>query len=242
MKVLVSPADVQEALIAHRAGARIIDVKNPAEGSLGASFPWVIREVIARIGSPGVVVSATLGDLPHKPGTAALAALGAVASGARYVKAGLHGSRTVGDAAALMRAVVRACREHAAGIVVVAAGYADYRRFDGLPPEALARAGAEAGADLVMLDTWAKDGASLFDALGGDEIPAFVETAHAAGLRVALAGALRLEHLPRLAALGVDVIGVRGAVCSGGDRGGRIDPTRAAAFMQAAAAYDAESS
>lgn len=242
MQVLISPVDVDEAVVAHRAGAAIVDVKNPAEGSLGASFPWLIRQVVERCAAGGTVISATLGDLPHKPGTAALAALGAAVSGARYIKAGLHGSRTAGQAAELMRAVVRACRDHAEGITVVAAGYADYRRFAGLAPLDLVEAAARAQADLVMLDTWAKDGQSLFDALTEAQLATFSAAARQAGLRVALAGSLRAEHLTRLAALGADVIGVRGAVCAGGDRGARIDPERAAAFMHAARAYRSVSS
>lgn len=242
MQVLISPADVDEAVLAHRAGASIIDVKNPAEGSLGAGFPWLIRQVVERCSEGGTVISATLGDLPHKPGSAALAALGAAVSGARYVKAGLHGSRTAGQATELMQAVVRACREHAKDITVVAAGYADYRRFEGLAPLDLVEAAALAHADLVMLDTFSKDGQSLFDALTDAELASFASAARRAGLRVALAGSLRAEHLGRLAALGADVIGVRGAVCAGGDRGARIDPDRAAAFMDAARAYPSISS
>ncbi len=43
MRLLVSPRDVEEA---KRSGAAdIIDVKRPAEGSLGANFPWIIRAV-----------------------------------------------------------------------------------------------------------------------------------------------------------------------------------------------------
>jgi uncharacterized protein (UPF0264 family) len=45
MKVLISPKDEFEAKAAVDGGADIIDVKNPDEGSLGANFPWVIRQV-----------------------------------------------------------------------------------------------------------------------------------------------------------------------------------------------------
>jgi uncharacterized protein (UPF0264 family) len=45
MKLLISPINKEEAIIASRGGADIVDVKNPKEGSLGANFPWVIRDV-----------------------------------------------------------------------------------------------------------------------------------------------------------------------------------------------------
>jgi len=88
MRLLVSVRDVDEALEAVKGGAHIVDVKNPEEGSLGAHFPRVIRQVKEAV-SGAVEVSATIGDLPNLPGTASLAALGAAVSGARYVKAGL---------------------------------------------------------------------------------------------------------------------------------------------------------
>lgn len=231
MKVLISPADPDEALVAWRCGADIIDVKNTAEGSLGANFPWVIREVRQRITDPAVVVSATLGDLPAKPGTAALAALGALVSGATYLKAGLHGPRDIAEGTALMRAVVRTAREHGPGHTVVAAGYADHARFGGLSPEALVAIAAESGADVVMLDTLVKDGRGLRDALDDAALIRFCTEAHAAGLQVALAGAVRAEDLPALRQAGADVVGVRGAVCRGQDRRARVDEALARAFM-----------
>src|SRR5689334_5902222 len=103
MKVLVSPVSPEEAWAAAEGGADIIDVKNVREGSLGASFPWIIREVVRSLRGRDVTFSATLGDLPFKPGTASLAALGAAVSGARYIKAGLHGVRGHGEALGIMK-------------------------------------------------------------------------------------------------------------------------------------------
>lgn len=239
MKVLISPIDHDEAKIAWECGTDIIDIKNINEGSLGASFPWVIRSVIDAIGDPNVVFSATLGDLPHKPGTAALAALGAVSCGVTYVKAGLHGSRTLPEGVELMDAVRRTCKEYDENVTVVAAGYADYRRFDGIDPSVLVQVAAQASCDLVMLDTLIKDGKHLFDAMSEAELEEFVSAAHAAGLKVALAGSVRAEHLPVLARLGADVVGVRGAVCSSYDRATSIDPQKAKEFIAAANALDA---
>ncbi len=71
-------------------GADIIDVKDPSQGPLGAPSPRVLSEVVAEVGG-AVPVSVALGDLPNLPHTAALAARGAVLSGADYVKVGLRG-------------------------------------------------------------------------------------------------------------------------------------------------------
>ena len=82
----------------------MVDVKNPAEGSLGAPAPAVI-EARARGGAAAAAVSVAIGDLPHLPGTAALAAAGAAGCGADYVKVGLWGSSTEEQAVAVLRAV-----------------------------------------------------------------------------------------------------------------------------------------
>jgi uncharacterized protein (UPF0264 family) len=236
VQVLISPVSLEEAFAVCDGGAEIVDIKNTREGSLGASFPWIIRDIVKKLQGRGVVFSATLGDLPFKPGTAALAALGAAASGAQYIKAGLHGVRNYDEAAALMSAVVRACRDFDDKITVVAAGYADYRRFDGLDTATLVQVGRNTGCDLVMVDTAIKDGATLFDALSRDEIVEFVSSAHRAGLQVALAGSVKIEHLPELHRIAPDVVGIRGAVCTGRDRNTRIDPEMVKRFVAAARA------
>ncbi len=87
MLLLISPDSVEEALDCAKAAEHldIVDVKKPDEGSLGANFPWVIREIRDAIPAD-TPVSATVGDVPYKPGTVAQAALGAVVSGATYIK------------------------------------------------------------------------------------------------------------------------------------------------------------
>ena len=239
MKVLISPISTKEAVLAWKCGTDIIDIKNINEGSLGASFPWIIREVISEVPGRDIVFSATLGDLPHKPGTAALAALGAVSCGVKYVKAGLHGSKNVAEGTELMRAVVRTCKEHDPNVIVVTAGYADYQRFGGLSPQDLVSIAAASESDMVMVDTFIKDGKNLFDALNEEQLTEFIDTAHSKGLKVALAGSVRAEHLEPLARMGADVVGVRGAVCSGYDRGTTIDPVKAKQFIQTANAIHA---
>ncbi len=230
MRVLVSAISLEEARAAHAGGADIIDVKNVDEGSLGANYPWIIRAIADGVGERDTLFAASIGDLDHRPGNAALAAVGAVASGARYVKAGLHGVRDIQEAVDVMNAVRRACRDQVAGVTVVAAGYADHARFGGLEPGAVLAAAVAAECDVVMLDTAIKDGRSLFDAQGDAALAGFAADAHAAGLAVALAGAIRLEHVERLVALGADIVGVRSGVCVDDDRKAGIDAVRVRRF------------
>jgi uncharacterized protein (UPF0264 family) len=60
-----------------------------------------------------------------------------------------------------------------------------------------------------------------------------VAEAHAAGLQVALAGALRAEDLPVVQAAGADIAGVRSAACRDGLRSGPLDPARVRALCAA---------
>lgn len=226
MKLLVSPVDEFEALEAVAGGADIIDVKNPAEGSLGANFPWVIRrvrEVVPR----EVEVSATVGDVPFKPGTVALAALGAAVSGANYVKVGLYGVSKFDDAVYLSKSVVRAVKEFSLRVKVVIAGYADAGRVGAIDPFLVPMVVEEAEADIAMVDTAVKDGLSLVDIWGEEGMRRFVSLAKDRGLSVALAGSLRREDLPLIARVGADIVGVRGAACDGGNRlRGRIKSSK----------------
>lgn len=217
MKLLVSVTNRLEALEAIEGGADIIDVKNPLEGSLGANFPRVIRGV-KEIAPKNVEVSATIGDLPNLPGTASLAALGAVVSGAYYVKAGLFGVKTTSDAAYLMREVCKAVEEFDDASRVIAAGYADFREAGCLNPHELPEVACRAGADGVMIDVKTKNRGRLLHLLSEEELEEFAERSHKEDLTVAFAGSLGKDDIQTIFRLGADIVGIRGAVCSQNDR------------------------
>jgi hypothetical protein len=231
MKVLVSPQCLDEARLLVELGVDIIDVKNPAEGSLGAPLPSVVQEIAQYCNSRGVPASATLGDLPFKPGTAALAAFGLAQLGVRYIKAGLYGSSTRQQATELLSAVVDAAGMVDETIAIVAAGYADYRAFGGVAPHDLLHAASATRCAVVMLDTADKRGGNLVDVLGERALGDFVASAHDANLIVALAGSIGAMHFPVLARLRAEIVGVRGALCHGRDRSQRIDARLAREFL-----------
>jgi uncharacterized protein (UPF0264 family) len=216
-----------------KGGAHILDVKNPKEGSLGANFPRVIKQ-IKKIAPKNTEVSATLGDLPNLPGTASLAALGAAVSGADYIKAGLFGVKNSDLATALMNEVCRAVKEYDSGLKVIAAGYVDYRTVGCVNPLELPDVAYEVEADGVLVDTKVKDGKSnLFSYLSNEKLRNFVEKAHDNNLIVALAGSLAKQDIQRVYDLAADIIGVRGAVCTNGDRvEGRIQREKVMEFAK----------
>ena len=219
MKLLVSPINLEEAKAAYNGGADIIDVKNPKEGSLGANFPWVIRSVKEAMGK--TPVSATIGDMNYKPGTASLAALGAAVSGADYVKVGLFDVQTTEQAIDMVEHVVRSVKDYDPGKKVVISGYADYKRINSIPLRELPPICADYGADVVMMDTGIKDGRSTFEFMTNEELSQFVESAHDLGLISAIAGNIKFEDIEAINQIGPDVIGIRGCVC-GGDRNSTI--------------------
>jgi (5-formylfuran-3-yl)methyl phosphate synthase len=234
VRLLVSVVDAGEARLAVTGGVDVVDVKNPAEGSLGAPAPRVLAAV-GDVLPAGLPLSAALGDLPSLPGTAALAALGAARCGAAYVKLGLWGPSSVSEAVAVLRAAHEAVDGAAA---VVAVAYADAARVPGgpLPPSRLVAAAREAGVHGCLIDTAVKDGRGLLSWLDPDALAAVVADAHHAGLEMALAGELRAEELPVVRATGADVAGVRSAACRGGRRTAPLDPERIARLRQACAA------
>lgn len=219
MKLLVSPINLEEAKTAYNGGADIIDVKNPKEGSLGANFPWVIRSVKEAMGK--TPVSATIGDMNYKPGTASLAALGAAVSGADYVKVGLYDVQTTEQAIDMVEHVVRSVKDYDPSKKVVISGYADYKRINSIPLRELPPICADYGADVVMMDTGIKDGRSTFEFMTNEELSQFVESAHDLGLISAIAGNIKFEDIEAINQIGPDVIGIRGCVC-GGDRNSTI--------------------
>jgi hypothetical protein len=223
MRLMISVVSAAEAREALRGGADILDVKNPAEGSLGAQSPQVIQE-IKNLFSGVTEISAAIGDMPNLPGTASLAAFGAAACGADYVKVGLRGPRSEAEGFTLLREVQQAVRGLSTS--VIAAGYADFRRAGTLNPECLPRLAAAAGVRGCLLDTAVKDGRILFDFLNPQALGLLAQQAHDAGLLFGLAGSLREQDLLLARELGADVVGLRGAACRDNQRDGPLEALR----------------
>ena len=232
MLLLISPINHEEALESIKGGADIVDVKNPKEGSLGANFPWVIKE-IRELTPEDKLVSATLGDVPYKPGTVSLAAMGAHVCGADYIKVGLYGTKNYEEAVEVMENVVKTIKSQSDDTIVVAAGYADAERVGAVGPMEIPKIAKDAGCDLAMLDTAVKDGKTLFDHLSIEDLEQFVKEAQSYGLLTALAGSIKKDQLKLLADIGCDVVGIRGAACVGGDRNtGKIHHTAVAELKE----------
>lgn len=231
LKLLVSVVDTQEAEEAVSVGADILDLKNPEEGSLGAAHPKLIDEVCHRYGEDSPV-SVAIGDFPHLPNTASLAALAAAEMGADYIKVGLLGSKSEDKAVEMLTSIQSALTWRKHQVKLIAACYADYQETGTLDPLTLPQLAGTAGFAGCMIDTLNKNGMCLFDYMKKDDILSFIEECKKYNLLCALAGSLQRCHLPLLKELRPDIIGVRGAVCRNGVRTGALDRQKVADFMK----------
>jgi uncharacterized protein (UPF0264 family) len=224
MRMLVSVRDVPEALLAAHGGADLIDLKEPREGALGGLPVVTIAAIVEALRTlrsrhRGLLVSATIGDLPMTERAAILARVGAVAAcGVDYVKVGIE--RTP-YAPAVLDALA------GTGHAVVPVFIAD-RGLD----DAHVDLACALKFPALMVDTADKRAGSLFDLIAADDLQRFVARVRGSGALVGLAGALRLPQLAALQRLAPDFAGFRSAVCAG-DRSGALDPARLRTLAQA---------
>ena len=215
MMLLVSVQNMAEALEADRGGADIIDVKNLQEALVGSGHPILVREIRELIPAEKHV-SVTLGVVPNQPGTVAMAVHAATLLDATSVKVGFR----VAD----YETAVEVLRESRAAIgdsetKLIGSLFADNLLFEGgLDPQLMVKLAIDSECDGFLIDTLTKDGRNLFDFMPEPLLRDMVMEAKQAGLSTALSGHLKLENLDELARINPDIVGVRGAVCSSGER------------------------
>jgi uncharacterized protein (UPF0264 family) len=213
VRLLISVRSADEAAAALAGGADIVDAKEPAAGALGPVAPDVLRQIVATVAGRRMVTAA-IGDA-HDERAIARTAADAASSGAALLKVGFAGVRSVARASALLAAAV----DGANGVGTIAVAYADHAAVGSLGPEGVIDAAVRAGAVGLLVDTADKRGPGLVALTDQETLHLWVETAHTAGLLVAVAGQVAVEDLPWLQRLGADVVGVRGAACDGGRQG-----------------------
>ncbi|MEN3793903.1 (5-formylfuran-3-yl)methyl phosphate synthase [Fulvimarina sp. MAC3] len=228
IRFLASVSGPDEALVALRGGADIIDLKNPADGPLGAVSPALIEATIAAVGGRRPV-SAVAGNCPMEP-EAVRAAIEPRLE-ADFVKIGLF---PAGIAAS--EAVVEAAADFSERSLLIAVLFADQD-----PDFAILDKLAQCGFSGVMLDTMEKGAGGLTRHLSSARLQDFVARGRERNLTVGLAGSLEVPDIPRLGPLAPDFLGFRGALTSGG-RDAMLDERRVAeiaALIAGALQWDA---
>src|SRR5690606_20297400 len=140
VKLLASVNGMDEAQVALRGGADIIDLKDPADGALGALAPEVVSQTVAFV-SGRKPVSAVCGNLPMDPAMMLEAAEKYAATDVDYLKIGFFPGPQAG-------ACIRAVARLAESINLIAVLFADKE-----PDFELLPLFAESGFHGVMLDT-----------------------------------------------------------------------------------------
>lgn len=206
---VTSPAEARTCL---KAGADIIDAKNPAAGALGALPEETVRQIASQVAVWKRPVSATIGDLPCEPDSVFLAVERMARTGVDYVKIGFLPG---GDPRAVIRELGNG-EFHQSSLVGVL--FADMG-----PDLALVEEMARAGFAGVLIDTADKSAGSLTRIVCREWLAEFVCRAREQRLFAGLAGSLSLTDIDELCGLQPDILGFRGALCLDSRRTFAID-------------------
>lgn len=220
IKLLISIKYASEVTSAVQGGADIVDIKNPSRGSLGLPDLGVLMEAVDRIKSLDITkieVSSAGGDIdkyePHLEYVAYVVA----SLGLNYFKIGLA-MKNNDDAKAVASPISEVLSSFNKTRLILV-GYADFKHIGSIEPLKVIDIARGVDAGGVMIDTRIKNGKTTFDYLKRDYLEAFVNKAHEYDLIAALAGSLKKAHIIDAIDLGFDVVGFRGAVCTGGRNG-----------------------
>jgi uncharacterized protein (UPF0264 family) len=215
-KLLVSVRNESEALEALAGGADVIDVKDPFAGSLGAPSVEQLQTVRQAIGGR-VPLSAACGELPDLVPDASLSCeRQAALRGYELVKLGLSGCARIAD---WRQRWARFIMQLPDTLAVVAVVYADYESAEAPCPADVVDAAGILGCRWLLIDTHCKSRGGLFEHWTGRALAEVTGWARQAGMRVALAGSLTCELVPRALGYEPDLIAVRGAACREGRMG-----------------------
>lgn len=227
--MLASVNSLEEALLILQHDVDIIDLKQPAEGALGALNTTDVRQIVDAI-AYRKPVSATIGDLPMLPERLCPAVEAMAATGIDYVKIGFFPD---GDQQASLDALSEFSADHALIAVLFA---------DCAPDLSILESLKQAGFRGVMLDTMDKSEGSLTEIMPYFQIIQFVRSAKQLGLLTGLAGSLKREDVAILLPLEPDYLGFRGALCERHRRIAKLDTQRIDALTSCFNPYPAERS
>lgn len=228
MLLMVSVQNLPEAHQAVKGRADIVDVKNLQEALVGSAEPSLVKQVRESVPSEHHA-SVTLGVVPNQVGTVAMAVYTAGALNATSVKVGFMKS-DYSQAVEILQASKRALQ--GTDTKLIGSLFADNHLYDGLEPRRMVDLAKDGECDGWLIDTLTKDGRNLFDFIDESELREMVYLGKESGMSTALSGHLKLDNLDVLARVNPDIVGVRGAVCSKGDRNDGVHWEAVSEFKQ----------
>jgi len=219
-RMLASVNSVQEALEVLAAQADIIDLKQPAQGALGALPVALVKEIVNAVNGQRPV-SATIGDLPMQPDLIFNAVNEMANTGVDYIKIGFFPG---GDWLGCIEKLATLTAAYALIAVLFA---------DNQPDFALVQTLKAAGFAGVMLDTMHKSNGSLTHVMNAAKLTQFISLAKEHDLLCGLAGSLKLAEIPNLLTYHADYLGFRGALCDQQNRTAALSPSATRAIRLA---------
>jgi uncharacterized protein (UPF0264 family) len=203
---LASVRSVEEAEIALRGGADILDLKEPDRGALGAVDSGTAARVVKLV-SGDRLVSATTGDEINDTDKFVAQVLELTRIGVDIVKFPVYVDLPSQLLAAVGDLTQSGCRLVA--VLMSEPGTAGAQ----ITPLALR------GVFGAMLDTRDKRAGSVVARYGIAMLARFIERTRAERLRVGIAGGLSYHEVSDVLSIQPDFIGFRGALCVGGRNG-----------------------
>ena len=223
-KLLVSVRADDEAEAALAGGADWIDLKEPTVGPLGAVELSTARQVAALLAGRRPL-SAALGELVDvQP---AYAQQWLEIADVHYVKVGLAHCRENEHWRDEWRKVEAQVQRGGKSLVAVV--YADWQLAAAPNPAQVLALAARSSCQYLLVDTYHKQGPGTLECLGSPFLEQLLDQARQQSLRTVLAGGLTPDSCRSIPWHLLDMVAVRGAVCTAG-RTGRVQQHLVAAM------------
>lgn len=185
----------------------LVDMKNPADGALGALPVATVKQIVNWLAGRRQS-SATIGDLPMQAAPIQTALIEMQQTGVDYLKVGLFNDAALVDCLRDLKTFLQSFNTP-----VIAVLFADQQYYKSVLTDIL-----DAGFSGVMLDTANKNGQHLLDHQTPEQLKLFVNRVKSRQRLCGLAGALRADDIATLKPLGADYLGFRSALCPMGQR------------------------
>lgn len=232
-RLLVSVRSKMEALEALAGGVDILDVKEPANGSLGMADLNVVREIadLVHQEAAAVPVSVALGELTDWTDFDEVISL---PPSVKFAKVGLSGLRGLPDWRRAWQSFRNRCDDRREqSIKWVAVAYADAVKASSPSLQEVLQAAIETDCAGLLIDTFGKDTKSLIDHVPASQLCEIAKECRRGRIFLAIAGRLTVEALSDVSECQPDVLAIRSAACRHGNRQDSVEASRVASFRDA---------
>lgn len=212
--MLASISMLSEAKIVMDAKVDIIDIKDPANGALGALGVDEVKRIVKYV-ERKIPVSATIGDIYLDDDNLYKYILDMADTGVDYVKVGVF-SRNI-----IPYSFLTKLSSLAKNINIILVLFAE-NKLDIIDIQSLLGHGIKG----IMLDTKNKKNGGLCSKLSIYKLSAFLNKVKKHNLLTGLAGSLSIDDIVPLLSLKPDYLGFRGALCARDNRVNGLDIKR----------------